>query len=101
MHAVLFEVWPRSGRRDAYLALAAQLREELEKIDGFVSVERFESLTEPGKLLSLSVWRDEAAITRWREHVQHREAQNRRDHFFSNYRIRVANIVRDYDMHGS
>jgi len=102
MHAVIFEVWPHAHGRDAYLELAAALRGELEKIDGFVSVERFQSLTEPGKLLSLSIWRDEAAIERWRAHLQHRNAQQRgRDELFADFRIRVAAIVRDYDLAAS
>src|SRR5438105_8915655 len=75
MIAVIFEVWPAEGRKDDYLALAAALRDDLERIDGFVSVERFQSLTDPGKLLSLSVWRDEAAVQAWRTTVRHREAQ--------------------------
>ncbi|MDH3715600.1 MAG: antibiotic biosynthesis monooxygenase [Gammaproteobacteria bacterium] len=98
MHAVIFEVWPRANRRDDYLKLAARLRAELENIDGFVSVERFESLSEPGKLLSLSIWRDETAIRTWHEHAKHREAQGRRADYFADYRIRVAGIIRDYGM---
>ena len=68
MIAVIFEVWPADGRRESYLDHAARLRPELEKIDGFVSVERFQSLADPGKMLSLSFWRDEAAVARWRNH---------------------------------
>ncbi len=75
MIAVIFEVWPASGRKDDYLAIAATLRAELEKIDGFISVERFQSLTDPDKLLSLSFWRDEDAVQRWRNEVHHRESQ--------------------------
>ena len=75
MIAVVFEVWPASGRKEDYLAIAATLRPELEKIDGFISVERFQSLTDPGKLLSLSFWRDEEAVQRWRNEVHHRESQ--------------------------
>ena len=74
MIAVIFEVEPREGSRAAYLDIAADLRPVLETIDGFVSVERFESLTTPGKLLSLSFWRDEAALRRWREVETHRSA---------------------------
>ncbi len=98
MHAVIFEVWPLDNRGDDYLALAARLRTELEKIDGFISVERFESLSEPGKLLSLSIWRDETAIRAWHEHAMHKEAQGRRYDYFRNYRIRVASVIRDYGM---
>lgn len=100
MFAVIFEVRPRPGREQAYLDTAQALRAELEGVDGFISVERFASLYEPGKILSLSFWRDEAAIQRWREHARHREAQRRgRDDIFSDYRIRVAGVVRDYGMH--
>ncbi len=75
MIAVIFEVWPASGRKEDYLAIAATLRAELEQIDGFISVERFQSLTDAGKLLSLSFWRDEEAVTAWRNQAQHRESQ--------------------------
>jgi heme-degrading monooxygenase HmoA len=96
---VIFEVWPKADRRQEYLELAAALRGELEEIDGFVSVERFESLSEPGKLLSLSVWRDEAALTAWRNLAAHRAAQSRgRGGIFADYRLRVAGVIRDYGM---
>jgi heme-degrading monooxygenase HmoA len=99
MIAVIFEVWPAEGRREEYLALAARLRAELERIEGFVSVERFESLTEPGKMLSLSLWRDEAAIARWRAVASHQAAQTAgRAGIFRDYRLRVAAVVRDYGM---
>src|SRR5437870_8336467 len=99
MHAVIFEVEPRPERRQDYLDIAARLRPELEKIDGFISVERFESLTQPGKILSLSFWRDEAAVARWRRHEEHRAAQRAgRAGIFRSYRLRVAQIVRDYGM---
>jgi heme-degrading monooxygenase HmoA len=99
MFAVIFEVVPEPERRQDYLDIAAQLRPELEKIDGFVSIERFESLTQPGKILSLSFWRDEAAVARWRRHEQHREAQIAgRTGIFRDYRLRVAAVVRDYGM---
>ena len=99
MHAIIFEVQPAEGRRDEYLDLAGQLKPELEKIDGFISVERFSSLTHPGKMLSLSFWRDEDAIKRWREHMDHRRAQAKgRGGVFSDYRLRVAAVVRDYGM---
>lgn len=98
MHVVIFEVEPKDGCRADYLDLAAELRSELEKIDGFIAVERFESLTQPGKILSLSAWEDEAAIERWRRHGQHDGAQvEGRDSLFARYRIRVASVVRDYD----
>jgi heme-degrading monooxygenase HmoA len=99
MIAVIFEVWPADGRRESYLDHAARLRPELEKIDGFISVERFQSLTQPNKVLSLSFWRDEAAVARWRELQTHRAAQQagRRQHF-ADYRLRVAQVLRDYGL---
>ena len=97
MIAVIFEVWPRSRRRDEYLAIAAALRSQLEAIDGFVSVERFQSLAEPGKLLSLSFFRDEAAVAAWRNAAGHRQAQAKgRGGIFADYRLRIGAIVRDY-----
>ncbi len=99
MIAVIFEVWPAPGRKQEYLDLAAGLRPLLEKIDGFISIERFESLSEPGKLLSLSVFRDEAAVERWRQLEKHRNAQALgRDGVFRDYRLRVAGVIRDYSM---
>ncbi|MEE2745506.1 MAG: antibiotic biosynthesis monooxygenase [Pseudomonadota bacterium] len=100
MHAVIFEVEPRSKKRKLeYLDLARNLREELEKIDGFLSVERFQSLVNRNKLVSLSFWRDEQAIINWRNHIMHKKAQTEGyATIFSNYRIRVAEITRDYDM---
>ena len=99
MIAVIFEVWPADGRRQDYLDLAAELKPELEKIDGFISVERFQSITDPGKMLSLSIWRDEAAVARWRKHAHHRRTQFKgRAGVFSDYRLRVAGVVRDYGM---
>jgi heme-degrading monooxygenase HmoA len=97
MIAVIFEVWPKPALKDRYLAMAADLRPILEGVDGFVSVERFESLTEPGKLLSLSVWRDEESLARWRAVEEHRKAQMAgRGVMFEDYRLRVAGIIRDY-----
>jgi heme-degrading monooxygenase HmoA len=97
MMAVIFEVWPANGRKDDYLKLAAALKSEVEQIDGFISVERFESLYEEGKLLSLQFWRDEDALTKWRNHLKHRQAQALgRSEMFSDYRLRVATVVRDY-----
>ena len=99
MIAVIFEVWPAPGRKQEYLDLAAGLRPLLEKIDGFISIERFESLSEPGKLLSLSVFRDEAAVERWRQLEKHRNAQALgRDGVFRDYRLRVAGVIRNYSM---
>ncbi|MSQ71181.1 MAG: antibiotic biosynthesis monooxygenase [Betaproteobacteria bacterium] len=100
MIAVIFEVWPADGRRDTYLDIAAGLRPLLEKIDGFISVERFESLTQPGKILSLSFFRDEEAIRQWRSLEAHRLAQAQgRDGVFSDYHLRIATVIRDYGMH--
>ena len=99
MIAVIFEVWPADGRVNDYLAIAASLRTDLSGIDGFISVERFQSLTDPGKLLSLSFWRDEDAVKRWRNHSRHRESQMEgRANIFTDYRIRIATVARDYGM---
>ncbi|MGO1119061.1 antibiotic biosynthesis monooxygenase family protein [Rhodovibrionaceae bacterium A322] len=99
MIAVIFEVWPAQGQQAAYLDLAANLREELLEMDGFISVERFESLTEKGKLLSLSFWRDEAAVAAWRNSHHHRQTQAEgRSGVFANYRLRVASVMRDYGL---
>lgn len=99
MIAVIFEVEMEDARRGEYLDIAASLRPELDAIDGFISVERFESLATPGKLLSLSFWRDEAAVARWRALPKHRGAQAAgRDHVFRDYRLRVAEVMRDYGM---
>jgi heme-degrading monooxygenase HmoA len=100
MIAVIFEVWPASGRADDYFRIAGQLREDLEAIDGFISVERFESVTQKGKFVSLSFWRDEDAVRRWRSLEAHRGAQSAgRGGVFADYRLRVANVIRDYGLH--
>ncbi|MCK0199075.1 antibiotic biosynthesis monooxygenase [Ancylobacter sp. 6x-1] len=97
MLAVIFEVWPAEGQRDDYLRMAAGLRREVEAIDGFLSVERFESVYEDGKLLSLQFWRDEEALAKWRHQLDHRRAQAvGRGGMFRDYRLRVAQVVRDY-----
>jgi len=99
MIAVIFEVWPASGRKDDYLNLAASLRGELDRADGFISIERFQSLTDPGKLLSLSVWRDEEAVRAWRNNTRHRASQAAgRSDIFADYRLRIAAVIRDYGM---
>ena len=99
MIAVIFEVEPRDGERQAYLDIATALRPLLDEIDGFISIERFESLTQPGKILSLSFFRDEAAIEAWRRLDAHRKAQSRgRKTVFRDYRLRVASVLRDYSM---
>ena len=100
MMAVIFGVQPAPGQRSAYLDAAAALRPLLEGIDGFLSIERFESLGTPGKLLSLSFWRDEEAVARWRQAEAHRATQQAgRARIFDGYRLRVAAVVRDYGMH--
>ena len=100
MYAVIFEVEPEPDRLRDYLDIAARLRADLEKIDGFISIERFKSLSRDGKILSLSFWRDEEAIARWRRQEEHQAAQRTgRDRIFHDYRIRVAAVVRDYGMY--
>lgn len=100
MMAVIFEVEPAPGRRQDYLDAAAALRAALEAVDGFVSIERFESLARPGKMLSLSFWRDEEAVKRWRTLPSHRAMQAAgRAGIFAGYRLRVAAVVRDYGLH--
>lgn len=97
MIAVIFEVEAHPGRKDAYLDLAATLKPQLEKMDGFISIERFESLTKPGKILSLSFWRDDEAVRRWRNVEEHRKAQTAgRAALFADYRLRIAQVLRDY-----
>lgn len=101
MIAVIFEVWPQSGKAADYFDIAASLRPELAKLDGFISIERFESVTTPGKFVSISFWRDEAAVAAWRNVEGHRIAQARgRTDIFADYRIRVASVMRDYSMAG-
>jgi len=97
MIAVIFEVWPE--RREDYLDIAAELRPLLKQIDGFISVERFESITEKGKMLSLSFFRDETAVQAWRNIAEHRAAQAKgRGGVFKDYRLRIASVIRDYGM---
>jgi len=99
MIAVIFEAIPAEGKWDAYLDLAGRLRPELDNIEGFISIERFQSIVNPGKVLSLSFWKDEASITQWRKMELHRMAQKKgRDSIFEDYRIRIASVVRDYGM---
>lgn len=99
MIAVIFEAWPRADREAAYLDAAQQLRPLLAGIDGFISIERFESLSAAGKLLSLSFWRDEEAVRQWRNLEAHRAIQNAgRRSIFDDYRLRVAHVVRDYGL---
>lgn len=100
MIAVIFEVKIQPGRQDEYLQIAAQLKEHLLQVDGFISIERFTSLSEEGKLCSLSFWKDETSIKKWREFELHRMAQAKgKAGIFADFRIRVAEVVRDYGMH--
>lgn len=99
MIAVIFEVTPKEGQTAPYLEMAAEMRPLAESIDGFISVERFESLMHPGKLLSLSFWRDQEAVEAWRKLAAHRNAQTKgRTTFFDDYRLRIAGVIRDYGM---
>ncbi len=99
MIAVIFEVYPADGRKEEYLDIAAGLRPILQDIDGFISVERFQSLTDPKKILSLSFFRDEEAVRAWRNTMAHRGAQSRgRGGIFADYRLRIASVIRDYGM---
>lgn len=99
MIAVIFEVWPTPGRADEYFDLAASLRSDLQVVDGFISIERFESVTTPGKYVSLSFWRDEEAVRAWRNLEGHRRVQSQgRAGIFADYRLRVASVIRDYGM---
>jgi heme-degrading monooxygenase HmoA len=99
MFAVIFEVQPKPGREQDYLDIAASLKPDVEQIDGFISVERYQSMTIPGKLVSVSFWRDADAVKRWREHTRHHLAQlSGRGQIFADYRISVAEIERQYGM---
>lgn len=99
MIAIIFEVMPAEGQMDPYLDMAAKMRPLAEAIPGFISVERFQSLTNPGKLLSLSFWEDEEAVKNWRQLAEHRGAQKAgREIMFDDYRLRVVSVIRDYGM---
>jgi heme-degrading monooxygenase HmoA len=99
MVTVIFEVWPHPEHKDGYLNWAAELKEELVKMEGFLSIERFQSLTEPDKLLSLQFWRDEHCLAAWRNKEAHRAAQSAgRQTMFREYRLRIAEVVRDYGL---
>ncbi|AXB55288.1 antibiotic biosynthesis monooxygenase family protein [Flavobacterium fluviale] len=99
MIAVIFEVIPNEGKKEEYLDIAASLRPELNSIDGFISIERFQSLNDPGKILSLSFWKDEESIQQWRNLEMHRHAQSKgRNGIFKDYHLRIAAVVRDYGM---
>ena len=99
MIAVIFEVEPTPEGRNPYLSLASELRPMLDEIDGFISIERFQSLSQPDRILSLSFWRDETAIEQWRQIEDHRQAQSAgRDRIFHDYRLRIAHVIRDYGL---
>jgi heme-degrading monooxygenase HmoA len=99
MIAVIFEVSPHPDHRAGYLDWAAELKNELVKMDGFISIERFQSLTEPDKILSLQFWRDDSCLTAWRNLEAHREAQAAgRKTMFKEYRLRIAEVIRDYGL---
>jgi heme-degrading monooxygenase HmoA len=99
MIAVIFELTPAPGRKQEYFDLAAGLAADLKAIDGFLSIERFESVSNPGRFVSLSFWRDEEAVRRWRNLEKHREAQAKgRGGIFASYRLRVARVLRDYSL---
>lgn len=99
MITVIFEVEPAAGMRDAYLGIASDLRPLLDGIDGFLSIERFQSLADPNRILSLSFWRDEDAVKAWRNTQEHRQAQKAgRGGIFADYRLRIAHVVRDYGL---
>jgi heme-degrading monooxygenase HmoA len=99
MVAVIFEFTPAPGRFPDYMALVGELKRELDQAEGFISLERFESITTPGKFVSLQFWRDEASVAKWRNVQQHREAQKKgRGGIFASYRLRIAGVIRDYAM---
>lgn len=99
MIAVIFELEPKNAEKDNYFSIAMDLKPLLKTIDGFISVERFQSLVNPEKYLSLSFWRDEEAVQQWRELTNHRQAQQSgRENIFSDYRLRVAQVIRDYGL---
>lgn len=99
MVSVIFEVWPHPDHKQGYLDWAAELKSEVEKMDGFISMERFQSLTDPSKLLSLQFWRDDSCLTAWRNLEAHRAAQGAgRATMFKEYRLRIAEVTRDYGL---
>lgn len=100
MIAVIFEAVPKEGKTGEYVDIAASLKDELCKVPGFISIERFQSFADPGKVLSLSIWKDEAAVAQWRNVELHRMAQAAgRDHIFEDDHLNIAEITRSYGMH--
>lgn len=99
MIAVIFESWPKRGHSDTYLDMGKSMMSRVEGFDGFISIERFESVVERGKFIALSFWRDEDAVTAWRNVIEHRKIQKgSRQKIFDDYRLRVASVIRDYSM---
>ena len=99
MITVIFEFTPAEGRFPEYMDLVGELKADLANADGFLSLERFESITTPGKFVSLQFWRDDEAVRKWRNLQKHREAQKKgRAGIFASYRLRIASVIRDYDM---
>jgi heme-degrading monooxygenase HmoA len=99
MIAVIFEVIPNEGKKEEYLNIAASLRPELDHIEGFISIERFQSFSDPEKVLSLSFWKNEKSIQQWRNLEMHRDAQAKgRNEVFKDYHLRIAQVVRNYGM---
>jgi heme-degrading monooxygenase HmoA len=97
MIVVIFESWPKAGKKETYLDFAGRLSPLVESFDGFISVERFESVSQPGKMAALSFWRDEDAVANWRTVVEHRRVQDgSRRSVFDDYRLRIAHVIRDY-----
>lgn len=99
MIAVIFEVTPTENGKERYFEIAGDLKSLLSEMDGFISIERFQSITNPSRYLSLSFWRDEDSVRLWRNQIDHREAQREgKNSLFQDYRLRVANVLRDYGM---
>ena len=102
MIVVIFEIMMKDGKGDDYFDLAEQLRPELETVDGFIEIERFRSLRNTGKYVSISTWRDDASVQAWKEQVDHQRAQERgKQEIFADFRIRVTEVKRDYQMSGA
>lgn len=102
MYAVIFEVEIAEGKKDEYLNIAAHLKEQLVSMPGFLSIERFQSLVNEGKLLSLSFWEDESSLLQWKKNIDHMAAQKEgRASIFKDYRIRISEVKRDYTMQSS